>query len=71
MSLRLLSIAPQYYTQRQVCMLTCLSRSSIERMERAGVMPPPRRFGARCKRYPAILIQKWMDGEEWQQGGAV
>lgn len=66
-------LSSRYYSQKQVCQISNLSRSTIERLERAGGMPLPRRFGARCKRYSVELIEKWLAGEDWryfQSGGA-
>ncbi len=64
---------PRYYSQKQVCSISNLSRSTIERLERTGGIPVPRRFGNRCKRYPIDLIEAWLRGD-WhpaiQAGGA-
>lgn len=66
MSLPEKNLLPRYYSQKQVCQISCLSRSTLERLERSGGIPIPRRFGARCKRYSAELIEKWLSGEDWR-----
>jgi len=60
----------RFYSQKQICKMSGLSRSTLERLEKANKLPPPRRFGPRCKRYPIDLIEKWLKGEDWNQGGA-
>jgi predicted DNA-binding transcriptional regulator AlpA len=60
------SLTARYYSQNQVCKISSLSRSTIERLERTGGIPMPRRFGVRCKRYQVDLIDKWLNGENWR-----
>lgn len=57
-------MSPQkhFMNQKEVIVLSSLSRSTLERLERSGGMPPARRFGARCKRYRIDEIQAWLDG---------
>lgn len=52
----------QYVNQKTVCIWSNCSRSTLERLERSGGMPAPRRFGQRCKRYRIDEIQAWLDG---------
>ena len=52
----------QYLTQKEVSIISTLSRSTLERLERDGTMPHPRRFGLRCKRYRADEIEAWLAG---------
>jgi len=54
--------AKLYLNQKEVCKISTLSRSTLERLERAGGMPPARRFGQRCKRYLTSDILAWLDG---------
>lgn len=61
MSIQPSRFSPQYYTQKQIIQLTTLSRSTLERLERARKMPAPRRFG-NCKRFLISEIQEWLDG---------
>lgn len=58
----------QFLNQKEVCQISTLSRSTLERLERSGEMPRPRRFGARCKRYPAQAIHEWLAGT-WRPEG--
>lgn len=59
----------QFLNQKEVCQISTLSRSTLERLERSGGMPSPRRFGPRCKRYETEAILAWLRGE-WSAGGA-
>ncbi len=52
----------KYFTQKEVCQISTLSRSTVERLERSGGIPAPRRFAPRVKRYPADAILAWLDG---------
>lgn len=53
-----------FLNQKEVCELSCLSRSTLERLERQNPpgIPIPRRFSARSKRYPTDLIMQWLAG---------
>jgi prophage regulatory protein len=50
-------------TLREVESLTRLSRSTIERLERAGRFPPRRRVSTRAVRWPAAEVERWLCGE--------
>jgi prophage regulatory protein len=51
-----------FLTLREVEALTKLSRSTIERLERAGKFPHRRRVSARAVRWTAADIEKWLRG---------
>lgn len=55
----------QYLNQKEVCEISTLSRSTLERLEKSGGMPRARRFGQRCKRFKSLEIFAWLDGT-WQ-----
>ncbi len=50
-------------TLREVESLTRLSRSTIERLERAGKFPARRRVSTRAVRWPAADVETWLRGE--------
>jgi predicted DNA-binding transcriptional regulator AlpA len=50
-------------TLREVEDLTRLSRSTIERLERAGKFPVRRRVSTRAVRWPAAEVERWLCGE--------
>jgi predicted DNA-binding transcriptional regulator AlpA len=49
-------------TLREVENLTRLSRSTIERLERAGKFPHRRRVSTRAVRWTATDIERWLCG---------
>jgi excisionase family DNA binding protein len=67
MSIQPSNFSPRYYTQKQIIQLTALSRSTLERLERAKKMPAPRRFG-NCKRFLITEIHEWLEGN-WPKEG--
>lgn len=67
MSIQPSNFSPQYYTQKQIIQLTALSRSTLERLERAQKMPAPKRFG-NCKRFLIREIHEWLEGN-WPKEG--
>jgi predicted DNA-binding transcriptional regulator AlpA len=50
-------------TLKEVESLTRLSRSTIERLERAGKFPLRRRVSKRAVRWPAQQVERWLCGE--------
>lgn len=54
----------QFLNQKEVCEISTLSRSTLERLERMNPpgIPAPRRFSLRCKRYFRKDIEAWLDG---------
>ena len=47
-------------TLDDVCRLTGLSRATVQRMERAGDFPPPRRLGVAAVRWLSSDVETWL-----------
>lgn len=60
-------LTPLYYTQKQVMLLSSLSRSTLERLLRANKMPAPKRFGS-CRRFLIQEVHEWLEGN-WPKEG--
>jgi predicted DNA-binding transcriptional regulator AlpA len=61
-------IARQWYTSKEIQILTGKSRPTIDRWEAAGLMPRGLRPNKRTIGYPKDKIDAWLRGE-WQPSG--
>lgn len=56
-------MSSKWYSLQQLQELTNLSRSTLVRLEQRKRMPMGIRLSQRCVRYPADLIDLWLEGK--------